>query len=251
MIGIALYRGVSMVSRLIRFQTRSEYSHAAFILLGDDVRAGDGVAGPRSRVFEAWHVGGVDGWHAASKRHTPGTQVDVFRLDPELTPAEEQELLAWLDLQRGKRYDFRGVWRFVSRKEPDYTKRWFCSALVFGGLAHVGRRTLERIQANCVSPALLALSTHLAKVDQFTTAALRGESAPAASLPDHMADEAPMGLPAGAFICPPRARAETGPTHRREGGSGFCTRLQPKCIGIPWLGRSEGGVGVVLAGGMA
>jgi hypothetical protein len=157
MICIALYKGVSPISRLIRWQTRSVYSHAAFY----DFRTG--------LIFEAWSKGGVQGWIDPAKHHTPGTEIDFFRLRQDLTPDEVRTLDLYLATQQGKPYDYLGVLRFLTRtapRRPD--SAWFCSELVYQALLIVGRTLFVRVDPYKIAPAHLAWSPELI-LTGFTT----------------------------------------------------------------------------------
>ena len=143
---IALYKGKSLISRLIRWQTRSAYSHAAW--LGDN-----------GSVIEAWQpcVRVVSG---LSEQLTPGTVVDLFAFVTPLTRQETQEIwrLALKDV--GTPYDYLAVLRFVSRKAS--RERWeeklFCSEMVFGNALDAGRELLARTEAWRVPPDWISRS---------------------------------------------------------------------------------------------
>ena len=153
---IALFRGTSLVSRVIKWQTRSMYSHAAFYW--PDTQT----------VVEAWHIGGVRQGciHAA---HTPGTIVDYYSVDlPE--ERSEEEVYLWLMGQVGKAYDYRGVLKFISRRKAAIKEgKWFCSELVMSGCAHANVHLLLRIANAEVSPGQVALSPLLKAAGQVVT----------------------------------------------------------------------------------
>ncbi|MCX6915750.1 MAG: hypothetical protein NT167_22345 [Verrucomicrobia bacterium] len=143
---IALYQGTSFISRLIRWQTRSRYSHAAW--LGDN-----------GNVIEAWQpcVRVVSG---LSEQHTPGTVVDLFEFVTPLRAREIQEIWRLALKQVGTPYDYLAVLRFVSRKAS--RERWeeklFCSEMVFGNARDAGRELLARTEAWRVPPDWIARS---------------------------------------------------------------------------------------------
>lgn len=140
---VALYRGVSPLSRAIRWQTRGEYSHAAIVL-------------PCGSVIEAW-PGGVQENPCLGKAHTPGTRVDLFDV-PGLTGAMVHEVERFLRSEIGCGYDYLGVLRFVSRRRGAHDEKWFCSELVFEALRRVGIYLLARVEAWRVSPTDLGMS---------------------------------------------------------------------------------------------
>jgi len=152
---IALYRGVGVVSTLVRWQTRSIYSHAGIRLRGGS-------------IIESWHRGGVKRNETLGTVHMPGTVVDLFRV---AAPVDWTKALLFAGGQIGKGYDWRGCARFVTRREPDCNpQRWFCSSLVFAALEHGGVQLLARICPAAVAPAHLSLSRLLEQVGQEVTA---------------------------------------------------------------------------------
>lgn len=153
---IALYQGKSFISRCIRWQTRSRYSHAAFLL--DD-----------GSVIEAWQpcVRWVEN---LSAQHEPGTRVDIFEFICPLTPAENSRL-DWLVKQDvGTPYDYRSIVRFLTRDKGDASKRkLFCSEQVFARCLQIGRPLLDRTEAWRVPPDWIARSPLLNLTKTFTT----------------------------------------------------------------------------------
>lgn len=149
---ILAYRGKSLISKAIRFQTRSKYSHIAVML--DD-----------GSVIEAWHKGGVRKSPSFSTLHSPGTKVDVFRIDADFDEATTNR---FLHEQVGKKYDFKSVARFLSRRKTRHNNKYFCSelaefALAFGGLLLLNGNPSEH------SPRDTVLSPHLILEDQIIT----------------------------------------------------------------------------------
>ena len=143
---IALYQGTSFISRLIRWQTRSPYSHAAWLSSNGD-------------VIEAWQPC-VRLVHSLSEQHTPGTVVDLFEFVTPLRAKEIQEIWRLALKQVGTPYDYLAVLRFVSRKAS--RERWeeklFCSEMVFGNAWDAGRELLARTEAWRVPPDWIARS---------------------------------------------------------------------------------------------
>lgn len=144
---ILLFRGRGLISRLIRWQTRSVYSHAAIM-----TRAGT--------IIEAWHRGGV-----REKNLSDYRDIDFFVV-PDMSPEQWDRAIAFARGQLGKRYDYLGVIRFVTRRRHLSSRRMFCSELVFAALAAAGVGLLKRIPAPKVSPAMLALSPLLIRTNR-------------------------------------------------------------------------------------
>lgn len=113
-------------------------------------------------MVEAWCKGGVshlDSPHLIynlSLNHTRGTVVDLFRIKATKEQADIFE--AFILSQVGKGYDFRSVFRFLTRSEASKNDKWFCSELSFFGLQKAGINILERIPAAKVSPQLHGIS---------------------------------------------------------------------------------------------
>lgn len=111
------FRGISPLSKLIKFFTRSKYSHTAIML-------------PDGRLVEAWNHNGGPGiyWgHSDFEKHTRGTQYDVFRL-----PVTKRNRDCSLSYYRGLAlnhwpYNYVGVLGFVFHSVRGSRKGLFCS----------------------------------------------------------------------------------------------------------------------------
>ena len=148
---VGLLQGVSTVSKLIRFQTRSVYSHACLLL--EDT----------GEVIEAWHKplfrGGVYRSHSLSQLHTLGTAVDVFDVTAHWDRTKSMQWLCEL-LDSNPEYDFRSVFRFLSRTEGKDDSKWFCSELV-AEFFRQGGLELVKAHSHDISPRDLYLSPYL------------------------------------------------------------------------------------------
>lgn len=146
---IALYHGKSMVSRAIRLLNWSDYSHAAWV---------DPVTG---HVWESWGKG-VTCSQDLGSAHLAGTKVDLFHVSA--TREQRLRILDFMTAQIGKKYDYRGVFHFITRRPAQARDqdRWFCSELVFEAFRAAGIHLLCRIPAWKVYPGLLAYSPLLA-----------------------------------------------------------------------------------------
>lgn len=142
---VLLFRGRGLISSLIRWQTRSQYSHAAFLLADGET------------IVEAWQGDGV-----RKKKVTDWSNIDVFHVLG-ATEAQMNYAANFALAQVGKKYDYRQVFRFLTRIGGKNNGKWFCSELVFAALQHAGINLLERIEPWAVSPGLLALSPDLVK----------------------------------------------------------------------------------------
>jgi len=150
MIYVACYKGKSLMSRAIMWLNWSDYSHAALIT-------------SRGTVIEAWGEGFFQGsvrevpflW----SQHKPGTDVDVF--EPiDIEPWQCAMVEAMARSQVGKPYDWRGVFRFLSRSTPSVDGAWFCSELVAAAFAAAKFPLLNRVPQK-IFPGLIPASPRL------------------------------------------------------------------------------------------
>jgi len=139
---IALYKGTSALSRLIRWRTWSDYSHAAWVF-------------PDGSVIEAWK-GGVTHAPSILSAHASDTEVHLFALD--LTIEQRWAIQDFLIAQIGKPYDYAGILGFLAAAKTENPDRWFCSELLFSAVKQARINLLARIPAWKVYPGLLALS---------------------------------------------------------------------------------------------
>ena len=153
---IALYKGTSALSRLIRWQTWSEYSHAAWVF-------------PDGSVIEAWK-GGVRHAPGILTQHTQGTDVDLFTL--ELTVEQRWAIQDFLIAQIGKPYDYAGILGFLAAAKTENPEKWFCSELIFAACKSTRIDLLRRVPSWKVSPGLLAYSPLLLEGRMVTKSCL-------------------------------------------------------------------------------
>ena len=142
---ILAYRGVSWISKAIRWQTRSKYSHIA-------IELNDGS------VIEAWHIGGVANNPSFKTVHSPKTKVDVFEI---VGKYDEKKVFEFLTMQLGHKYDFRSIVRFITRKSSKISPKWFCSELACEAFREGGLDLLSRISSSHISPRDIAISPML------------------------------------------------------------------------------------------
>lgn len=127
---ILAYQGKSIISKLIRWQTRSIYSHIA-------VELDDGS------IIEAWLTDGVIHRDSFNEGHTDGTPVDFFQVKGLVDSSKAEEFL-WK--QVGKKYDWISVFRFLWHTPAEKNNRWFCSELAEKALETVSSKLLH---GNC------------------------------------------------------------------------------------------------------
>lgn len=139
---LLLFHGRGVISALIRWQTRGEYSHSAILLPDGET------------ILEAWQGEGV-----RKKKITSWEGVDRFRINAKV---DWDVAIAFAEKQIGKGYDYLQVLRFVSRRKGSYTSNynsnWFCSEYCFETVLMGGCALLRTDESYRISPAHLALS---------------------------------------------------------------------------------------------
>lgn len=137
---LAFCRGKGFLSAFIRWQTWSRYSHVAIV-------TPDGV-------YEAWPFSGV----RVRPYWTDTSGIDFF-----VCAAPTELATKFLEKQLGKKYDYFGVLRFITRKRKS-SARWFCSELAFAAARAAGTELLRNVDCSQVSPGMLSMSPYLNRV---------------------------------------------------------------------------------------
>lgn len=156
------YKGKSFFpSKLIKWITWGDYSHVA-IMLPDEA----------GLVYEAWDSVGVRRVNSLSDRHSDGTVVDVKYI--KVSEEAYKDIIWALISQLGKKYDFRGVFRFppilrLFVKEASSTaeqEKWFCSE--YGCWAFSKSKvTIQEKPFNRISPSDAMASPATTYFDSF------------------------------------------------------------------------------------
>lgn len=141
---VLLMAGKGIYSSLIRWQTWSDVSHAAFLL-------------PDGNILESWPSSGV-----RIRDYPVGPGIETYTV-PDISPQEWTRVLDFAKTQIGKKYDYLSILRFISRSKSEMDDLWFCSELVFESFNQAGIHLLERIKSYQVSPGTLRLSPRLHK----------------------------------------------------------------------------------------
>lgn len=147
---ICLHKGKGLISKLIQWQTRSEYSHASMMM-------------PDGLIIEAREGKGVRAlWKQEPKK---GEVIDHFWIDA--TEEQIEKMVTFARSQLGKSYDYTMVLRFISRRQANrsQSEKWFCSEFVFATCMVAGINLLRTTEPWRVSPGLLALSPKLQPFD--------------------------------------------------------------------------------------
>ena len=148
---IALYKGVSALSRAIRWFTTSDYSHAAWINL-------DGS------LWESW-VHGIrhnpDPW----TDHEDITEIDVFNFTPAPLTLTERAAVAGAFGKIDKQpYDYEALLGFILHADLQADARWTCSEALETCLRAAGRTTQTRCWPYQIPPGWIGRSPALAKI---------------------------------------------------------------------------------------
>ena len=151
------YKGKSLFpSRLIRWFSWSDYSHVAGYLRD---RKG-------KQIIESWPYGGVqavDGWLT---NHKAGTHIDLFTFMLQPQPDRLAAASKWMEAQLGKKYDWKGVFRFIIRAGGELDEDWFCSEL-WSQFAVLAGEPLSYKPAYKMMPVDVAVSARLLYLGEY------------------------------------------------------------------------------------
>jgi uncharacterized protein YycO len=148
---IQLHKGRSFFSRLIKWQTRSPYSHAS-VWFVDHADPHGGV------VIESMEGKGVRAvpadWYGALRAEG---HIALYTV-PSLTDGQIALIRSFMEGQIGLKYDWHAVFKFVTRRAHAHDDKWFCSELVFDAFKEAGVVLLNNTEAWAVWPGQLAHS---------------------------------------------------------------------------------------------
>lgn len=140
MILFQLHKGSSLFSRIIRWFSRSHYSHVSIWFFNqEDPHLGE--------IYEAWEGEGV--------RKVLGSQyqkardegkINLYTYKEPATPEQKEALKEVLERELGKGYDYRGVIKFISRRAHKEDDAWFCSEYVAYASRAINRPLFERTE---------------------------------------------------------------------------------------------------------
>lgn len=147
---VLLFTGGDPIAAIVKWQSRSHYSHAALLIPGTNT------------VIESYPFKGV--------RKRQLTARDWERIHayavPGMTGKQWSACIQFAESQLGMGYDWRNVFRFVSRIPARENQRWFCSELVFQAIEKVYLRVLM-MDASYVNPGHLGASPYLRRDEAF------------------------------------------------------------------------------------
>lgn len=147
---VLLFTGGDPIATLVKWFTRSHYSHAAILIPGTN------------RVIESYPFKGVRERELTAK---DWERIHVYEV-PGMTGKMWDAACAFGQSQMGKPYDFRSVLKFVTRTPAKENGKWFCSELVFQMLAVSYLRILQK-RAEYVDPGDLPASPFLRRDEAY------------------------------------------------------------------------------------
>lgn len=145
---VLLWRGSGLIGWLIKWQTRSPYSHAALLYPDGET------------ILEAKEFKGVQKRKLTDKDKK---MVDAFEVVA-MSEAAWSDAFAIGEKYIGAKYDWRSVFKFVSRLPAHTNDRWFCSELVCHCIKYAFGPLLKRIPCHETNPGHLRLSPLLRKL---------------------------------------------------------------------------------------
>lgn len=154
-IGVVLEAGGnSFISRMIRYFTKSKFSHVEVLF--------DGGFTVGSREFS----GVVHGTINDFIKPVYFFFYDGINQKPlRLTKQQHDKIISFLQDSIGKKYDYKGIWGYLSnRRERNCPDSYFCSELVFEAFNHAGIRFLNREGGHFITPQNIAESLLLKEV---------------------------------------------------------------------------------------
>lgn len=151
---ILLFKGTGLIDDAIRWQTRSQFTHAAIRI------------GPQS-VLESYPGSGV-----RERMLTPAEMEQTVEFNVVgMTWDGWARALAFFRGEIGCGYDWLNVSRFLTRfRDRQSEHRWFCSEIVFAACAAGDVVVLNNVAAWRVSPRDLSLSPFLSPKSALTAA---------------------------------------------------------------------------------
>ncbi len=149
---IQLHNGRSLISRLIKWQTRSPVSHASVWFPWDHtvIESIEGV-GVRKMDGERYRADFDAG------------RIHRYNVNG-MTVEQAHKVREFMESEVGAKYDYGSVFKFVTRRKARHNTRWFCSELVFAACQEAGVTLLANIEAWAVSPGDLAKSPMLERI---------------------------------------------------------------------------------------
>lgn len=141
---VLLFTGGDPIAAIVKWQSRSHYSHAALLIPGTN------------RVLESYPLHGVRERELTAK---DWEKIHAYEVTG-MTAKQWEGAVQFCTSQLGMPYDWRSVFKFMTRTPARENGKWFCSELVFKAIEKTYLRLLN-MSAEYVNPGHLSASTHL------------------------------------------------------------------------------------------
>lgn len=147
---VLLFTGGDPIAAIVKWQSRSHYSHAALLIPGTN------------RVLESYPFHGVRERELIAKDWECIHAYEVTGM----TAKQWEGAVQYGTSQLGKPYDWRSVFKFMTRTPAKENGKWFCSELVFKCIEKTYMRLLQML-AEYVNPGHLGASPYLRRDEAF------------------------------------------------------------------------------------
>lgn len=149
---VLLHSGPGIIGSLIRWQTRSEFSHASLLFSDDTVIESREFRGVRklhvNEVYRAMH-------------EEPKLRISVYEFFRPISKEQEAGARRFAEEQIGLGYDYMDVVSFLTRRRRTEDDAWFCSELVSAVCRRAGRPLFHDTADWEVAPGLIPRSLAL------------------------------------------------------------------------------------------
>ena len=147
---VLLFTGGDCIASLVKWQSRSHYSHVALLIPGTNT------------VIESYPFKGVRKRELTAK---DWDHIHAYEITG-MTARQWDKAIQFCESQLGKGYDWRNVFRFISRVPARENDRWFCSEIAFRAIEEAGLRLLN-MAAHYVNPGHIPASTYARRDEAF------------------------------------------------------------------------------------
>ena len=147
---VLLFTGGDFIAWLVKWQSRSHYSHAAILIPGTN------------RVIESYPGRGVRERELTAK---DWEKIHAYEVS-NMTAKQWEGAVQFCTAQLGLPYDWRSVFKFMTRTPAKENGKWFCSELVFKAIEKT-YLSLLHMSAEYVNPGHLAASPYLQRDQAF------------------------------------------------------------------------------------
>lgn len=146
---ILLYKGTSIISKIIRFITKSEYSHSAI-------------------VIDECHVAECNIWYSFRIRHISyvSDSYDLYRCKEEYN---KDKIMEFIHNNIGSKYDYREILRCLGFKIKDDKNKLICSESVYDCFKYAGCDLLPYNEDGITTPSDISKSKLLEKINKGGT----------------------------------------------------------------------------------